>query len=75
MDVAKGLSMHSHLNLIPPYKITKFEKFVKKTRFAKLQNFRYLYKPVEELFSIFSKFAKYYLPKCITSEIFSDFKR
>ena len=27
------------------------------------------------LFTIFSKFAKYYLLKCITSEIFRDFKR
>ena len=27
------------------------------------------------LFTIFSKFAKYYLLKCITSEIFRDFKQ
>ena len=67
--------MHYHLNLIPQQEMTKFEKFEKKTRFAKLQNFRQLYKSVGELFTIFSKFAKYYLPKRITSEIFSDFKR
>ena len=39
------------------------------------QNFRWLYKPIGELFRKITKFAKYYLPQCIITEIFIEFKR
>ena len=119
--------MHDHLNFIPQFVITQFEKLENIT-FSKTQkikmalythrrvvynifqnleniiypytqplkfwakfseknytfseegyvrgtNFRWLYKPIGELFAIISKFEKYYLPLCMTSEIFSRFKR
>ena len=50
-------------------------KIREKKSYAKLKNFRQLYIPVGDLFTIFSKLAKCFLPNCITSEIFSYFKR
>ena len=48
--------------------------FFKKSLFVG-QTFRWLYKTIGELFRNMTKFAKYYYPSCIISEIFSAFKR